>query len=75
LASNRTSGLGSQVRLVAIIVVLVVLIVFIALNFDRVDIDMLFATQTIRLSFALIFAALLGFLVGYFTPKGPRRTG
>jgi uncharacterized integral membrane protein len=75
VANNRTMGFGSQVRLVAVSVALVVLIVFIALNFDRVEIDVLFATQTIRLSFALIFAALLGFLVGYFTPKGPGRTG
>jgi uncharacterized integral membrane protein len=69
MGEQRTRDFGHQARLVALIVALGVLALFTALNFDEVEIDMLIATQNIRLSFALIFSALLGFLVGYFAPR------
>jgi uncharacterized integral membrane protein len=47
---QRTLDFGHQVRLVAIIVGLVMLALFTALNFDEVEVDMLVATQNIRLS-------------------------
>jgi uncharacterized integral membrane protein len=69
MGEQRTRDFGHQARLVAIMVALGVLASFTALNFDEVEIDMLVATQNIRLSFALIFSGLLGFLVGYFAPR------
>jgi uncharacterized integral membrane protein len=69
MGEQRTRNFGHQARLVAIIGALVVLALFIALNFDEVEVDMLVAKQDIRLGFALIFSALLGFLVGYFAPR------
>jgi uncharacterized integral membrane protein len=69
MGEQRTRDFGHQARLVAIIVALGVLALFTALNFDEVEVDMLIAKQDIRLGFALIFSALLGFLVGYFAPR------
>jgi uncharacterized integral membrane protein len=69
MGEQRARDFGHQARLVAIIVALGVLALFTALNFDEVEVDMLVAKQDIRLGFALIFSALLGFLVGYFAPR------
>ena len=69
MTNESRRDLGSTIKLAATLLALVVLVLFIALNFDEVQIDILVATQTMRLAFALIFAAALGFLVGYFAPR------
>jgi uncharacterized integral membrane protein len=58
-------SLGSQVKLVGILLALVILVVFIALNFDKVDVDLLVTSQDVQLGFALLVSALLGFVVGF----------
>jgi uncharacterized integral membrane protein len=59
----------SRAKLIASLLALALLVIFVALNFEKVDVDFLVATQNIQLAFALIFAALLGFVAGYFTPR------
>jgi uncharacterized integral membrane protein len=68
MATDKTSGLGSRLKLVGTVVALALLVIFIVLNFDDVEVDFAFASQTISLAFALIIAAVLGFLIGYFAP-------
>lgn len=49
------------------LVALVVLIVFIAVNFREVEIDFVITQANVKLAFALMLAAILGFLAGIAT--------
>jgi uncharacterized integral membrane protein len=69
MTTSQTRDWRSQVKRIASILAIVLLVIFIALNFEKVDVDFLVATQNIQLAFALIFAALLGFVAGYFSPR------
>jgi uncharacterized integral membrane protein len=68
MTSNRLRR-GTQLRLVGAAIALAILILFIAFNFDEVTVDLLVTSASVRLGFALIFTALLGFLAGYIMPK------
>jgi uncharacterized integral membrane protein len=68
MANNRL-GTRTQIRLAGGAVALVILILFVAFNFDAVTVDLLIASASVRLGFALLFTAVLGFLVGYVIPK------
>ncbi len=46
-----------------------ILIAFIALNGDTVEVDLVVATAELRLAWALLIAAGLGFLVGFLLPR------
>ena len=69
MTTSQQRDWRSQVKLVASVLALALLVIFIALNFEKVDVDLLVGTQNIQLAFALILAALLGFIVGYFAPR------
>ncbi|MPZ50130.1 MAG: hypothetical protein GEU75_12680 [Dehalococcoidia bacterium] len=69
MVDDKPGNLRSQIRLAGTLAALAVLILFIALNFGDVEIELFIANLDTQLGFALIFAALLGFLVGYFVPK------
>ena len=71
-ADRQGRSLGSQLRLAGTGLALLVLVVFIALNFSEIEVDLMIAETKIRLAFALLFAALMCFVVGYFIPKGHR---
>ena len=69
MANSRTSVLQSRVKLAAGAIALLVLVLFVAFNFEEVEIDLILFSPSIRLGFALLFTALLGFLVGFFFPQ------
>jgi uncharacterized integral membrane protein len=69
MANNKSSDLGSRLKLIAMAIALGVLILFIALNFDEVEVNLLVAQMDMRLAFALILSGLLGFIAGYFAPR------
>lgn len=71
---NQRRSLGSQIRLAGTVLAVLILVVFIALNFSEVEVNLLIADTKIRLAFALLFAALMGFVLGYFIPKSHRQT-
>jgi uncharacterized integral membrane protein len=70
MSNARPRDTRTQIKLAGSALALLLLAVFIGVNFEEVKIDLLLGTQTTRLAFALIFAGLLGFLAGYFVPKG-----
>lgn len=72
MAEHERRDLFSQVRLFGMLLALLVLALFIALNFSEVRVDFLIATAEVRLAFALIFAAFMGFIAGYFAPRRVR---
>ena len=49
------------------VLALVVLALFVGFNFQEVEIDFVVITADVQLAFALILAALLGFLAGMVT--------
>ena len=71
MAASQQRSLGSQLKLAGSVLALVLLVIFIVLNFEKVDVDLLIGTQNIQLAFALIVAAVLGFIAGYFAPRRP----
>ena len=54
-------------------VVAVVLVIFVAQNYDPVPVDILFVSRRIRLAWALLLAAVLGFIAGLIAPRLRRR--
>ncbi|HUF53299.1 MAG TPA: LapA family protein [Dehalococcoidia bacterium] len=68
MATNEAKDLGSRVKLAGSVLALLLLVIFIIRNFDKVNVDFVFGSQNIQLAFALIIAALLGFVVGFFAP-------
>ena len=69
MTTSQQRDWRSQGKLVASALALGILLIFIALNFEKVDVDLVIGTQNIQLAFALIFAAVLGFIAGYFAPR------
>jgi uncharacterized integral membrane protein len=69
MAVRESRDLGSKIKLGAMGLASLVLLAFIALNFDKVEVDLILGSLHIQLAFALILAALLGFVIGYFFPK------
>ena len=69
MEASQQRSLGTQLKLAGSVLALVLLVIFIALNFEKVDVDLLIGTQNIQLAFALIVAAVLGFIAGYFAPR------
>jgi uncharacterized integral membrane protein len=69
MATTPKRSLGSRLKLAGSLLALALLVVFIALNFEKVDVDLLIGTQNIQLAFALIIAAVLGAILGYFAPR------
>jgi len=61
------------VRWIALAGVAVVLVVFVAQNYDPVDVDILFVSRRMRLAWALLLAAVLGFIAGLIAPRLRRR--
>lgn len=51
---------------------LILLVLFIAENFLTVEVRLILGRVETRLAWALIIAAVLGFLTGYFWPRGRR---
>lgn len=66
---ERRMRRGWTARLVTWAVVLVLLVVFIAQNFITVEVRVLLFEAEMRLAYALIFAAALGFGVGLLFPR------
>lgn len=60
-------------RLVTWALVLVLLVAFIAQNFETVEVRVLLFEAEMRLAYALLFAAALGFGVGLLFPRLRRR--
>ena len=75
MTASQQRDWRSQAKLVASVLALAILVIFIALNFEKVDVDLVVGTQNIQLAFALIFAAVLGFVAGYFAPRMRLTTG
>lgn len=48
---------------------LVILILFIVLNDEEVKVDLIVAKAELRLAWALLIAAAVGFLIGYILPR------
>lgn len=56
-------------RLVALAVVMVLLVLFVAENFVVVEVRLLLWRGEVRLAWALLLAALLGFLIGVLASR------
>jgi uncharacterized integral membrane protein len=69
MATSQPRDWRSKVKLAGSVLALALLVIFIALNFEKVDVDLLVGTQNVQLAFALIIAALLGLVIGYFAPR------
>ncbi len=61
-------------RLIGAGIVLAILLLFVLLNNDKVEVNLLIISPEMRLGFALLIAAALGFLAGLLFPRF-RRTG
>ena len=61
---------GEKIKLGIVGGALVLLVLFFALNFDRVEINLLVVKPELPLAFALVLAALLGLVVGLLRPRG-----
>jgi uncharacterized integral membrane protein len=57
------------IRLVVLAVAMVLLVVFVAENFLVVEVRLFFWKTDARLAWALIVAALLGFVIGLLVPR------
>ena len=65
--------LGEKIKLGVVVGAIVLLVLFFALNFDKVEINLLVVKPELPLAFALVLAALLGLVVGLLRPRGRRR--
>jgi uncharacterized integral membrane protein len=73
----RPADAGSESgswRRYGLIAVAVVLLLFMALNSQKVKVNLIFGSAEMPLIFALLIAALLGAIVGWVVPK-VRRSG
>jgi uncharacterized integral membrane protein len=66
--STRPGG-GSRGRLYFAIAVIVLTAIFILQNSDETEVKFFFATTEIPLIFALLLAAVLGFVIGLVLPR------
>ncbi len=64
-----TTGGGPRWRLYVGIGAVIVAAIFILQNSQEVTVDFLFTTTEAPLIFALLFAAILGFLIGLALPR------
>lgn len=56
-------------RLIAAGVAVALILLFVALNSEKVDIDLLVASTDIRLGWALLLTGALGFVAGMLFPR------
>ncbi|HEV2109392.1 MAG TPA: hypothetical protein VGR16_14115 [Thermomicrobiales bacterium] len=70
---RRRRGIMEQIRLTVLGLILLSLLLFIIFNFDRVEVQLLFWEPRLRLAWALLGAAFLGFLFGLLLPWLPGR--
>lgn len=71
---RRRRGIMEQIRLTVLGLIVLSLLVFTFLNLDRVEVRLLFWEPRLRLAWALLGAALLGFIAGWLVPRLPHRT-
>jgi uncharacterized integral membrane protein len=64
---------GPSWRRWGLLVALAVLLLFMALNSQKVEVNLIFGSAEMPLIFALLIAACLGALVGWVVPKVRRR--
>lgn len=69
MSTTQRRSVASQIKLASVFVALVLLVLFIALNFGDTEVELVITQVKTKLAFALIFAGLLGFVIGYFAPK------
>lgn len=62
-----------QIRIALLVLIGLALLLFILLNYDPVELQLLFWNPELRLAWALLIAAFLGFLAGWLVPKLPSR--
>ena len=67
--SPGTSGDGPRWRLYIGIGAVILAAIFILQNAQKVRVDFLFSTTDMPLIFALLFAAILGFIIGLAWPR------
>jgi uncharacterized integral membrane protein len=63
------AGGGSRWRLWGAIAVVIIAAIFIIQNSQEVKVDFIFTTTETPLVFALLFAMLLGFIIGLALPR------
>lgn len=69
----RRRGFWEQVRLGLLVATGILLLLFIILNYEEVKVRLLFWNPELRLAWALLIAAFLGFVAGWLVPKLPSR--
>lgn len=72
---ERERNVRDTARWVALGVIAVVLVVFIAQNYDSVEVELFVWDGDIELAWALLAAAILGFLGGLLLPRIRRTRG
>lgn len=70
---RRRRGIIEQIRIGLLVLIGVALLLFILLNYDRVEVQLLFWDPQLRLAWALLGAAFLGFVAGWLVPRLPSR--
>ncbi|MEJ7761560.1 MAG: LapA family protein [Thermomicrobiales bacterium] len=71
--AERRHTVAQRARLIGQVTVGVLLLVFVLLNYDPVDVRLVFWEPRLRLAWALLGAAFLGFLFGVLVPRLPSR--
>ncbi len=71
--TRRRRGVMEQIRIALLVVIGLALLLFILLNYDVVEVRLLFWNPELRLAWALLIAAFLGFVAGWLVPKLPSR--
>ena len=68
-APGSSGGSDSKWRLYVAIAAIVLAAIFILQNSQEVQVDFIFTTTETPLVFALLFAAVLGFIIGLALPR------
>ncbi len=71
--AERRHMIAQRARLIFLILVAVLLLVFVLLNYDPINVRLIFWEPRLRLAWALLGAAFLGFLFGVLLPRWPTR--
>ncbi len=71
--AERRHLIAQRARLIGMVTIGVLLLVFVLLNYDHVDVRLVFWEPRLRLAWALLGAAFLGFLFGVLVPRLPGR--
>lgn len=69
MEGSPTPGGGSRLRLYVAIGAVILAAIFILQNSQETEVKFFFSTTTIPLIFALLLAALLGFVIGLALPR------